>query len=97
MQSCFLPRAARPSLVPKGDALYTGATVKVKDSTITRKQKKKVEEATENLPQPKPNSRFFGIPFKLIFYNMAGDTSKAWIHQEIFKKDRPATCFVKQV
>lgn len=73
-------------LVPKGDALYTGATIKVKDSTLTRKQKNKVEETTENLPQPKPNSRFFGIPFKLIFYNMAGDTSKHGFIRKFLRK-----------
>ncbi|MGN6601561.1 MAG: BamA/TamA family outer membrane protein [Ginsengibacter sp.] len=77
-------------LVPKGDALYTGATIKIKDSTITRKESKKVEEETENLPQPKPNSRFFGIPFKLIFYNMAGDTSKhGFIRKFLRKIGRP--------
>ena len=63
-------------LVPKGDALYTGATVKVKDSTLSRKQKNKVADLTEHLPRPLPNSKFLGIPFKLIFYDMAGDTSK---------------------
>lgn len=73
-------------LVPKGDALYTGATIKVKDSTLTKKQKHKVEETTENLPQPKPNSRFFGIPFKLIFYNMAGDTSKHGFIRKFLRK-----------
>ena len=77
-------------LVPKGDALYTGATVKVQDSTLTRKQKHSVEETTENLPQPKPNSRFFGIPFKLIFYDMAGDTSKhGFIRKFLRKIGRP--------
>ena len=73
-------------LVPKGDALYTGATVKVKDSTISKKEKKKVEAATSNLPQPKPNSRFFGIPFKLILYNMAGDTSKHGFIRKFLRK-----------
>ncbi len=73
-------------LVPKGDALYTGATVKVEDSTISKKEKKKVEDASSNLPQPKPNSRFFGIPFKLILYNMAGDTSKHSFIRKFLRK-----------
>ena len=73
-------------LVPKGDALYTGATVKVKDSTLSKKEKKKVKEAAENLPQPKPNGRFFGIPFKLILYNMAGDTSKHSFIRKFLRK-----------
>ena len=52
--------------MPKGDALYTGATIKVKDSTLSKKEKNKVVDFTEHLPRPKPNSKFLGIPFKLI-------------------------------
>lgn len=73
-------------LVPKGDALYTGATVKVKDSTLSKAEKKKVEETSESLPQPKPNGRFFGIPFKLILYNMGGDTSKHSFIRKFLRK-----------
>ncbi|HSN09217.1 MAG TPA: hypothetical protein VLS85_09265, partial [Hanamia sp.] len=73
-------------LVPKGDALYTGATVKVKDSTLAGKEIKKVEDVTENLPQPKPNSQFLGIPFKLVFYNMAGDTSRHSFIRKFLRK-----------
>lgn len=63
-------------LVPKGDALYTGASVKVKDSTLSKKQKKNIIALASEIPQPKPNSKFLGIPVKLLIYNLAGDTSK---------------------
>ena len=63
-------------LVPKGDALYTGASIKVEDSILSKKEKNKIKDQTEHLPRPLPNSKFLGIPFKLILYNMAGDTSK---------------------
>ena len=63
-------------LVPKGDALYTGATVKVSDSTLSGKEKNKIIDLTEHLPRPLPNSRFLGIPFKLLLYNMAGNPQK---------------------
>lgn len=63
-------------LVPKGDALYTGATVKAKDSTLSKKQKNLVVDKTEHLPRPKPNSKFLGIPLKLALYNLAGDPAK---------------------
>ena len=63
-------------LVPKADALYTGATIKVKDSTLSKKEKNRIVDQTEHLPRPLPNSKFLGIPFKLLLYNMAGDTSK---------------------
>ncbi|MEO8823243.1 MAG: BamA/TamA family outer membrane protein [Ginsengibacter sp.] len=73
-------------LVPKGDALYTGATVKVKDSTLSAKEKKKVVQTSTDLPQPKPNNRFFGIPLKLFLYNWGGDTSKHSFIRKFFRK-----------
>jgi len=63
-------------LVPKGDARYTGASIKVKDSTLSNKQKKNIIALASVVPQPNPNSTFLGIPFKLLIYNLAGDTSK---------------------
>src|SRR5215475_5609545 len=63
-------------LVPEGDALYTGATVKVTDSTLSHKEKNKVKDETEHLPRPVPNSKFLGFPIKLMFYNLAGDPQK---------------------
>ncbi|MEO8820801.1 MAG: BamA/TamA family outer membrane protein, partial [Ginsengibacter sp.] len=43
-------------------------------------------EQTTGLPQPKPNSKFLGIPFKLILYNMGGDTSKHSFIRKFFRK-----------
>src|SRR6185437_10011545 len=63
-------------LVPKGDALYTGATIKVKDSTLSNKQKKNVIALASQIPKPRPNSKFLGMRIKLFIYNLAGDTSK---------------------
>src|SRR5215216_5584306 len=72
--------------IPKGDALYTGATIKIEDSTVTKKQKHKVEELTEHLPRPKPNSKLFGIPLKLGIYNLAGDSSKKGFIRKFLRK-----------
>lgn len=72
----FLGACSTTKLVPKGDALYTGATVKVSDSMLSKKEKNKVIDLTEHLPRPIPNSKFLGIPFKLLFYNLAGDPKK---------------------
>lgn len=82
----FFASCNTTKLVPKGDALYTGATIKVKDSTISKKEKKKVISQTSNLPRPLPNSKFLGIPFKLILYNMAGDTSKHGFIRRFLRK-----------
>jgi outer membrane protein insertion porin family len=73
-------------LVPKGDALYTGATIKVKDSTLSKKEKNKVVDQTEHLPRPLPNSKFLGIPIKLLLYNLGGDTSKGGFIRKFFRK-----------
>jgi len=72
----FLGACNPTKLVPKGDALYKGATVKVDDSTLSKKEKDKIVDLTEHVPRPIPNSRFLGIPFKLLFYNLAGDPKK---------------------
>lgn len=72
--------------VPKDDALYTGATVKVDDSTLSKKEKNKIVDLTEHLPRPKPNGKFLGIPFKLLLYNLGGDTSKKGFIRKFFRR-----------
>ena len=62
--------------VPPGDALYTGATIKMKGNDLSRKMKHSLHDDLEKLTRPKPNSKVLGIPFKLMFYNLSGDTSK---------------------
>ena len=73
-------------LVPKDDSLYTGATVKVKDSTLNKKEKNFVLSKTKDLPRPKPNSKFLGIPFKLIIYNLSGDPKKGGFIRKFLRK-----------
>ena len=73
-------------MVPKGDALYTGATIKVNDSTLSKKGKKNIIEITEELTRPLPNNKFLGIPFKLMFYNMSGNPDKGGFIRKFFRK-----------
>jgi outer membrane protein assembly factor BamA len=82
----FLASCNVTKLVPNGDALYTGATVKVKDSMLSKKEKKNVLEKTENLPRPLPNSKFLGIPFKLILYDMGGKPDRKGFISKFFHK-----------
>jgi outer membrane protein insertion porin family len=58
--------------VPKGDALYTGASVTIKDDAVSRKQKKAVRKQLEGLTRPRPNKKSLGMPLKLWAYNFAG-------------------------
>lgn len=62
--------------IPERDALYTGANIKIEDSTKTKKQRHAVLELVETLPRPKPNSKILGIPLKLMIYNLGGDPKK---------------------
>lgn len=72
--------------IPPGDALYTGATVKIKNS-IPKKTKSALEEDLTGLTRPKPNSKILGIPLKLMFYNMAGDPKKGGFIRKFLRKN----------
>lgn len=56
--------------IPEGDALYTGATVKLTAENVDNKQKKVLNSDLEGLTRPRPNGKLLGIPFKLILWNM---------------------------
>jgi outer membrane protein insertion porin family len=56
--------------VPKDDALYTGATVKIDGPALSKKKKKNLRQDLETLSRPKRNKRFLGIPFKLLLNNI---------------------------
>lgn len=63
--SCSITRS-----VPEGDGLYTGATVNLTAQNTERRVKKVLTEDLEELSRPEPNSRFLGIPFKLMIWNL---------------------------
>jgi len=62
--------------IPPGDALYTGATIKIEDSLLRGKKKKELKEDLSKLTRPRPNKKILGIRFKLFAYNLAGNTQK---------------------
>ena len=57
--------------VPPNDALYMGASVKV-EGTGSPKKNKTLNSELKAITRPRPNTRFLGIPFKLMLYNLAG-------------------------
>ncbi|MGI8582856.1 MAG: BamA/TamA family outer membrane protein [Chitinophagaceae bacterium] len=61
--------------IPPGDALYTGASVKIKND-IPKKMKSTLQADLKGLTRPKPNRKILGVPLKLIFFNMAGNPNK---------------------
>ncbi|HUR11590.1 MAG TPA: BamA/TamA family outer membrane protein [Flavitalea sp.] len=58
--------------VPAGDALYRGASIKIEGAGLSKQKKKIVNAELRTLTRPRPNTRFLGIPFKLMLYNLAG-------------------------
>jgi outer membrane protein assembly factor BamA len=62
--------------LPEGDLLYTGSSVKVKDSVIKKKDRKALENELEDILRPKPNKKILGLRPKLLIYNLAGEPKK---------------------
>jgi len=63
--------------LPEGDFLYTGSSVKVKDSVLKKKERKALENEAKELLVPKPNKKILGLRPKLLIYNWAGQPKKA--------------------
>lgn len=62
--------------LPEGELLYVGGKVKVKDSTISRKERKALQGKLKNIIRPLPNKKFLGMRPKLFFYNLAGNVKR---------------------
>jgi outer membrane protein assembly factor BamA len=62
--------------IPAGDALYTGATVKIDSTELGKKAKKSLEGELQSMVRPKPNKKILGMRFKLSMYNLAGNPKK---------------------
>jgi outer membrane protein insertion porin family len=62
--------------LPEGELLYTGGKVKVEDSMMKRKERKRLESEFKGLLRPKPNSKILGLRPKLWIYNIAGEPKK---------------------
>jgi len=62
--------------LPEGDMLYVGGKVTVKDTLLSKKERKAMQKEMEGLLRPKPNSNVLGLRFKLYIYNLAGEPKK---------------------
>ncbi|WP_227990581.1 BamA/TamA family outer membrane protein [Flavisolibacter ginsenosidimutans] len=65
----FLAACSATKHIPEGDALYTGANVKLNAENTSKQEKKVLLEDLTGLTRPRPNGRFLGIPFKLLLWN----------------------------
>lgn len=62
--------------LPEGELLYVGAKVSVKDTNVSRKERKALESTLIKIIRPLPNKKFLGMRPKLFFYNLAGEVKK---------------------
>ena len=62
--------------LPEGDLLFTGSSVKVKDSVIKKKDRKALENELKALLRPNPNKQILGLRPKLLIYNWTGEPKK---------------------
>jgi len=73
--------------IPKGDALYTGARVKLGGTDgLGPKERKVLRADLDGLTRPKPNTKILGLRVSLAIYNLAGDTSKKGFIRKFLRK-----------
>ena len=73
---CLLAACSSTRKLPPGEALYTGADVKIEGPSLGHKEKKNIKNELEALTRPLPNKKILGVPFKLLMYNLAGNPKK---------------------
>lgn len=84
--------------IPDNEKLYIGADVIIKSDSINRKQREAFEENLETYTTPRPNSKTFGVPWKLLFWNMGGGyDSTNNIVRKWLKKQGAAPVLLSQV
>lgn len=62
--------------LPEGELLYVGGSVKVKDSTISRKQKRELKTKLSEIIRPKPNKKILGLRLRLYIYNITKEPKR---------------------
>src|SRR5215203_1234400 len=82
----FLAACSPTKHIPEGDALYTGATVKLNAENVSKQQKKVLDADLQGLTRPKPNGKFLGIPFKLLLWNTFYTTKQKGLKANLQRK-----------
>ena len=83
LQSCNIAK-----LLPANERLYVGTDINLSaDSTITKDDKKNLEEQLGDLARPRPNKTLFGFPYKVALYYLLGEPKKekglrAWFRRK---------------
>lgn len=72
----FAVSCSTTRFLPDGELLYTGAKVKVEDTSISKKERKTLKNELSDLLRPKPNKKFIGLRPKLYIHNLVGTVKK---------------------
>ncbi len=92
----ILSACSTTKTVPANDALYTGASITVKDSSASKKEISLLKTDLAGLTRPKPNSKILGVPFKLMIYNMANPKKQKGLNK-LFRKFGEPPVLLSQV
>lgn len=83
----FLASCSSTKGLEKGQKLYMGATIKIKNMVDSSTVKNAaLEEELNALLRPSPNGTILGMPFKLWIYNWGGPPSKKGFFSNLFHK-----------
>ena len=74
--SIFIASCSNTKYLPDGELLYLGGKVVVKDSLISKKERKALKSELAGLLRPKPNKKIFGLRPKLLIYNLVGKVKR---------------------
>ena len=93
----FATSCSNTKYLPEGELLYVGGKVKIKNDSISRKERKNLESELQKLIRPIPNNKILGLRPKLLIYNWAGTVNKEkgfwyWLK---FKVGEPPVLFSK--
>ena len=83
--------------MPEGELLYVGGKVKVENDSISKKERKNLENNLQDLIRPIPNQKILGLRPKLTVYNWAGKvtTVKGFWYWLKYKVGEPPVLFSK--
>lgn len=72
----FVYGCSNTKYLPERELLYTGASVKVVDSVMKKKERKAFEKELKDLLRPRPTKQILGLRPKLWIYNIAGEPKR---------------------
>lgn len=88
LAALFFAACSNTRHLPKGESLFKGSKVIIKDRQAPRKERKVLQNDLVGVVRPKPNSKFLGMRLKLRIYNMVGESKgkkgfRRWLREKV--------------